>query len=59
MVFAIRSAEAGPLPDYTGYTRVGYPPSEGPIDRKLGAPAAHELKAIGVTLRLNYKASRN
>jgi len=49
LVFAVQSSEAGPLPDFTGYTRVGFPPSEGRVDARF-APAAREMKAIGVTV---------
>lgn len=43
---------ARPLPEFTGYTRIGYPNSEGADDKAAEkvAPVAREAKAIGVTV---------
>src|SRR5262245_15920007 len=42
-------AEAGPLEKFTGYTRIGFPPTGAKLDAK-DAAAAKEMKAIGVTI---------
>src|SRR5262245_3159018 len=46
------TARAGPLEKYTGYTRIGHPPSPKEGDKKQGKekPAEAEQKAIGVTI---------
>jgi len=41
--------QGGPLEDFTGYTRIGFPPTEGKVDPKF-AQAAKEMKAIGLTI---------
>src|SRR5262245_6889559 len=43
--------QAGPLKDFTGYTRIGYPPTDGPLDAKaVKAAAAAKEKSIGLTI---------
>src|SRR5262249_40292628 len=45
--------QAGPLPDFTGYTRIGYPPSGTKIDDPIVKKNLEKLKmkdAIGVTV---------
>lgn len=41
---------ATPLPDYTGYTRVGFPPADDRIDPKIAPAAGPDARALGVTV---------
>ncbi|MFO0877256.1 MAG: hypothetical protein U0840_07760 [Gemmataceae bacterium] len=45
-----RTNAAAPLSDYTGYTRIGFPPADDRIDPKIAPAAGPDARALGVTV---------